>query len=192
MVCALLGKDKFREGLQLYMKRHAYGNTETVDLWNAWSEVHVWYVFPMKYHDMTVLLSPSIQYTNCHCHDFQTSTLSFYFSRSSSFSFISSIYHYFLLFPLCLPLSISIHLCPPLSLPSFISITVSLFISLCPITFVAVHLCHALCVRLSDYFRLCQSLPLSLCPSVWFLSLHCPYLPGVRSRYCRLDESVDY
>ena len=39
MVCAVLGKDKFREGLQLYMRRHAYGNTETVDLWNAWSEV---------------------------------------------------------------------------------------------------------------------------------------------------------
>ena len=35
----LTGKDKFREGLQLYMKRHAYGNTETIDLWTAWSEV---------------------------------------------------------------------------------------------------------------------------------------------------------
>ena len=43
MVCAVLGKEKFREGLQLYMSRHAYGNTETVDLWNAWSEVRfVW------------------------------------------------------------------------------------------------------------------------------------------------------
>lgn len=30
---------KFQEGLELYMKRHAYGNTETIDLWNAWSEV---------------------------------------------------------------------------------------------------------------------------------------------------------
>lgn len=39
MVSAFLGADKFKEGLQLYMKRHAYGNTETVDLWNAWSEV---------------------------------------------------------------------------------------------------------------------------------------------------------
>ena len=39
MVCAVLGKDKFREGLQLYMRRHAYGNTETADLWNAWTQV---------------------------------------------------------------------------------------------------------------------------------------------------------
>eukprot|EP01034_Spumella_vulgaris_P022812 gene22812-28982_t len=39
MVAAIVGKDKFREGLQLYMNRHAYGNTETIDLWNAWSEV---------------------------------------------------------------------------------------------------------------------------------------------------------
>jgi len=39
MVAAILGKDKFREGLQLYMRRHAYGNTETPDLWGAWSEV---------------------------------------------------------------------------------------------------------------------------------------------------------
>jgi aminopeptidase N len=39
MVHAILGDAKFQEGLQLYMKRHAYGNTETPDLWNAWSEV---------------------------------------------------------------------------------------------------------------------------------------------------------
>jgi puromycin-sensitive aminopeptidase len=39
MVHAIVGKDKFREGLQVYMKRHAYGNTETKDLWQAWSEV---------------------------------------------------------------------------------------------------------------------------------------------------------
>lgn len=39
MVSAILGKDKFKEGLQNYMSKHAYGNTETVDLWNAWSEV---------------------------------------------------------------------------------------------------------------------------------------------------------
>jgi aminopeptidase N len=35
MVCAVLGKEKFREGLQVYMRRHAYGNTETPDLWQA-------------------------------------------------------------------------------------------------------------------------------------------------------------
>lgn len=39
MISAILGKEKFQEGLQLYMKRHAYGNTETIDLWKAWSEV---------------------------------------------------------------------------------------------------------------------------------------------------------
>jgi puromycin-sensitive aminopeptidase len=30
-----LGPDVFRDGLRLYMKRHAYGNTETTDLWDA-------------------------------------------------------------------------------------------------------------------------------------------------------------
>jgi puromycin-sensitive aminopeptidase len=30
-----LGAEKFREGLRLYMKTHAYGNTETTDLWDA-------------------------------------------------------------------------------------------------------------------------------------------------------------
>jgi puromycin-sensitive aminopeptidase len=39
MVSAILGPQKFQEGLQLYMRRHAYGNTETIDLWTAWSEV---------------------------------------------------------------------------------------------------------------------------------------------------------
>ena len=33
------GKDKFQEGLQGYMKKHAYGNTVTKDLWDAWSSV---------------------------------------------------------------------------------------------------------------------------------------------------------
>ena len=36
---AYLGPDAFREGLRLYFKRHAYGNTETTDLWRAWEEV---------------------------------------------------------------------------------------------------------------------------------------------------------
>jgi len=39
MVEAILGPEKFQEGLQVYMQKHAYGNTETVDLWNCWSEV---------------------------------------------------------------------------------------------------------------------------------------------------------
>jgi puromycin-sensitive aminopeptidase len=39
MVSCCLGKEKFREGLQKYMKQYAYGNTKTIDLWNAWSEV---------------------------------------------------------------------------------------------------------------------------------------------------------
>jgi puromycin-sensitive aminopeptidase len=38
MVNAIVGKENFRKGLQIYMKRHAYGNTETSDLWQAWSE----------------------------------------------------------------------------------------------------------------------------------------------------------
>lgn len=35
LIRAYLGADAFRDGLQLYMKRHAYGNTESLDLWNA-------------------------------------------------------------------------------------------------------------------------------------------------------------
>jgi aminopeptidase N len=34
-----LGADNFRDGLRLYLKRHAYGNTDTVDLWTALEEV---------------------------------------------------------------------------------------------------------------------------------------------------------
>jgi aminopeptidase N len=34
-----LGGDDFRDGLRLYLKRHAYGNTDTVDLWAALEEV---------------------------------------------------------------------------------------------------------------------------------------------------------
>lgn len=33
-----LGPDDFRNGLRIYLKRHAYGNTDTVDLWTAWEE----------------------------------------------------------------------------------------------------------------------------------------------------------
>lgn len=39
MVASMLGPDKFREGLQLYMRRHQYQNTVTANLWAAWSEV---------------------------------------------------------------------------------------------------------------------------------------------------------
>ena len=39
MVAAVLGPEKFRQGLQVYLKRHQYGNTTTRDLWSAWSEV---------------------------------------------------------------------------------------------------------------------------------------------------------
>lgn len=34
-----LGADDFRDGLRLYLKRHAYANTDTVDLWAALEEV---------------------------------------------------------------------------------------------------------------------------------------------------------
>jgi aminopeptidase N len=39
MIYAILGKDKFQEGLQHYMSKHRYDNTETIDLWNAWTKV---------------------------------------------------------------------------------------------------------------------------------------------------------
>lgn len=38
MIRAVLGMKAFREGLGTYMKRHAYSNTETFDLWKAWEE----------------------------------------------------------------------------------------------------------------------------------------------------------
>mmetsp|Transcript_39333 Transcript_39333/g.117666 ORF Transcript_39333/g.117666 Transcript_39333/m.117666 type:complete len:889 (+) Transcript_39333:69-2735(+) len=38
MIYAVLGEEKFQEGLRLYFQRHKFGNTETTDLWNAWSE----------------------------------------------------------------------------------------------------------------------------------------------------------
>ena len=34
-----LGAHDFRDGLRVYLKRHAYGNTDTVDLWTALEEV---------------------------------------------------------------------------------------------------------------------------------------------------------
>jgi puromycin-sensitive aminopeptidase len=34
-----LGADNFRDGLRVYLKRHAYGNTDTIDLWKALEEV---------------------------------------------------------------------------------------------------------------------------------------------------------
>lgn len=34
-----LGDGDFRDGLRVYLKRHAYGNTDTIDLWKAWEEV---------------------------------------------------------------------------------------------------------------------------------------------------------
>jgi puromycin-sensitive aminopeptidase len=36
MIRAVLGMPKFKEGLSHYMKKFAYGNTETLDLWGAW------------------------------------------------------------------------------------------------------------------------------------------------------------
>jgi aminopeptidase N len=34
-----LGPDSFRDGLRLYLKQHAYGNTDTADLWTALEDV---------------------------------------------------------------------------------------------------------------------------------------------------------
>lgn len=39
MIKAVIGMSAFREGLGNYMKKHAYGNTETIDLWKSWEEV---------------------------------------------------------------------------------------------------------------------------------------------------------
>ena len=38
MLHAYLGPEAFQKGLQSYLKKHAYGNTETADLWAAWTE----------------------------------------------------------------------------------------------------------------------------------------------------------
>jgi len=38
MCRAVLGMKAFQKGLGAYMKKHAYGNTETDDLWRAWEE----------------------------------------------------------------------------------------------------------------------------------------------------------
>lgn len=39
MLHEYLGKEAFRDGLRFYLKKHAYGNTDTVDLWAALEEV---------------------------------------------------------------------------------------------------------------------------------------------------------
>ncbi len=39
MVKAVLGDDLFKKGLQIYIDRHKYSNTETSDLWQAWEDV---------------------------------------------------------------------------------------------------------------------------------------------------------
>jgi len=38
MISAVLGPKAFQAGLAAYMKKYAYGNTSTTDLWNAWEE----------------------------------------------------------------------------------------------------------------------------------------------------------
>eukprot|EP00531_Pseudo-nitzschia_arenysensis_P006209 CAMPEP_0116127934 /NCGR_PEP_ID=MMETSP0329-20121206/7097_1 /TAXON_ID=697910 /ORGANISM="Pseudo-nitzschia arenysensis, Strain B593" /LENGTH=888 /DNA_ID=CAMNT_0003622051 /DNA_START=101 /DNA_END=2767 /DNA_ORIENTATION=+ len=39
MIKAVIGMADFQKGLGNYMKKHAYGNTETTDLWNAWGDI---------------------------------------------------------------------------------------------------------------------------------------------------------
>jgi len=38
MIYSVLGEKDFQAGLKLYFQRHQYGNTETTDLWQAWTE----------------------------------------------------------------------------------------------------------------------------------------------------------
>lgn len=38
MISKYIGEDKFMEGIRIYLKRHAYGNTQTGDLWAALGE----------------------------------------------------------------------------------------------------------------------------------------------------------
>jgi aminopeptidase N len=38
MLYAYMGANDFRDGLRVYLKRHAYGNTTSDDLWAAWEE----------------------------------------------------------------------------------------------------------------------------------------------------------
>lgn len=39
MLSAYLGEQAFRDGLRYYLKKHAYGNTDTTDLWSALEEI---------------------------------------------------------------------------------------------------------------------------------------------------------
>jgi aminopeptidase N len=39
MLMRYLGESDFKNGLKRYLKKHAYSNTESDDLWNAWEEV---------------------------------------------------------------------------------------------------------------------------------------------------------
>ena len=39
MLSGVLGHENFRNGLGLYMKRFAYKNTASSDLWKCWEEV---------------------------------------------------------------------------------------------------------------------------------------------------------
>ncbi len=40
MVEQYLGRDRFRDGIRIYLKKHAYGNAETTDLWDALEEAN--------------------------------------------------------------------------------------------------------------------------------------------------------
>ncbi len=39
MLMQYIGEEKFRDGLRIYLKKHAYSNTVSDDLWRAWEEV---------------------------------------------------------------------------------------------------------------------------------------------------------
>jgi len=70
MLHEYLGAEVFRDGLRHYLQRHAYGNTDTIDLWQALEEIsgksvkdfmHDWISLPGYPHSGTLLRQPRDQ-----------------------------------------------------------------------------------------------------------------------------------
>ena len=68
MIYRVLGEKHFQEGLQLYFARHKYGNTRTIDLWNAWKEAgsafysQSFSTFPIFCADWKLVLLDKVDY----------------------------------------------------------------------------------------------------------------------------------